>query len=99
MREYTRGDILSFKRACRAVKAQGHLNEWNGLCGAIKEQGCLASYGIMQHFLTSAEYSVYYGLLGRAGEFSQARQDFLDLLIVMPVADMLELANAPVLLW
>lgn len=96
MREYTRGDILSFKRACRAVKAQGHLNEWNGLCGAIKEQGCCMAYNLMRHFLVGPEYSVYSELLGRPREFSQARQDFLDLLIVMPVADMLELANAPV---
>ena len=96
MAEYTRGDILSFKRACRAVKAQGHLNEWNGLCGAIKEQGCRMAYDIMYHFLSKDEYSVYHELLGQPREFSQARQDFLDLLIVMPVADMLELANAPV---
>ena len=96
MSEYTRGDILSFKRACRAVKAQGHLNGWPGLCGAIKEQGCYAAYDIMHHFLSEDEYSVYYELLGYPREFSQARQDFLDLLIVMPVDDMLELANAPV---
>lgn len=96
MAKYTRGDILSFKRACRAVKAQGHLNGWNGLCGAIKEQGCRMTYDLMQHFLVGPEYNIYSGLLGLPTEFSQARQDFLDLLIVMPVADMLELANAPV---